>query len=875
MSVEHLFDGGDDLLEVRFLGQIAERSGFEQVQHEVHVLRAHGEDGDLGVDQIDGTAQRLGFEEQDGRGNPNRWELLGSGGDGDDVDPGTGEGGSDRGAPHLVVRADCDTPQCYFRHRGIPPALPPPRLPRIPSGRLTVQGLEGGGMGLERALQSAPWRVGDASSRLLVDVAAGRPVNLHRALSEDELELAVRHGLIGLMADVDNPNVYGPTVALYSRLAARQGVMARHLKRVLTELHAAGVRATVLKGLHLAQWAYRNPNHRTTTDIDLLVPADDVKRAIEVLAADEAVDTIPAKTPKADKRNIPFLDPSGVRFTLDLHWDLFSYTQLRGCAAGATDWAWEHAVFVEDHPLGPVWELREEARVAFLCTHALLDHRFRLILFRDLAEVAATGPDWDAVVTFARRWSLAGTTYIALLVAVGLTRADVPGEVLAALRTRMMILPYLEHILPRTDIVRFDGHGLHPLNLAAVLIHDDRWHRVQLAAGAPVAFPHWRRRIGAETSHRPRQQPAPPPRSLMLLVSSSRRRGAEVFGERLAAGLEARGWEIDFVALERTEEAPLVSAVALTENMKRGRYDRHVVKLLRSRIRRTRPAIVLANGGATLRYAVLAVIGMKGRPKLVYASIGEPGYWLRDRAHRALQATLHSRIDLVLAVSAATRDQLIELFRMRPGRVEVAHTGVPPDFLDVPDKVESDEFRMVFLGNLSEEKGPRVALDVVSRLRKRLPTKLRFVGDGPLADELRNQAAQLGITDAVELTGSVADVRPHLAWADALLLTSQTEGFPGVVLEAAAAGTPAVAFNVGGTAETIVDGETGIVVPAGDTDGLVAAVEMLASDRPRLAAMGKAARKRVGEEFLIEHSVARHDAILSELIGLQPGEKES
>jgi glycosyltransferase involved in cell wall biosynthesis len=400
------------------------------------------------------------------------------------------------------------------------------------------------------------------------------------------------------------------------------------------------------------------------------------------------------------------------------------------------------------------------------------------------------------------------------------------------------------------------------------LVHDDRTQRIRLVMDAPLAFPHWWKRVGYTGDH-PRVLAGDTPRkSLLLLVSSNRRRGAEVFGERLADGLRDRGWDVDFVALEDTGETPSVGAVALVDGTGDGRIDRRLVGLLRARIRRTRPTIVFANGGATLRYAALALASLQEKPRFAYASIGEPAFWLRTRVHRTLQAVLHRRTDLVLAVSSVTRDQLIELFRLRPDQVKVAHTGVPDSFLDVPEKALADELRIVFLGNLSEEKGPQVALDALNRSIKRFPARLRFVGAGPLRDSLEQEAKARGLSEHVEFTGSVADVRPHLAWADVLILTSETEGFPGVVLEAAAARTPAVAFAVGGTAETIVDRVTGIVVPAGDTAALVDELAELAENQGRILTMGKAAQARVRREFLIDLAVDRHEELLSELLGV-------
>jgi hypothetical protein len=130
-------------------------------------------------------------------------------------------------------------------------------------------------------------------SQWLLDVAAGRPIDLARPITESDLELAVRHGLIGVMTDSANQNLRRAALPIFARLKARQKVMEHNLARILSSLHEAHIPATILKGPHLARWAYRNPDHRTYTDIDLLVPAEHVEATLEVLAADAAVSSIP------------------------------------------------------------------------------------------------------------------------------------------------------------------------------------------------------------------------------------------------------------------------------------------------------------------------------------------------------------------------------------------------------------------------------------------------------------------------------------------------------------------------------------------------------------------------------------------------------
>jgi glycosyltransferase involved in cell wall biosynthesis len=101
-----------------------------------------------------------------------------------------------------------------------------------------------------------------------------------------------------------------------------------------------------------------------------------------------------------------------------------------------------------------------------------------------------------------------------------------------------------------------------------------------------------------------------------------------------------------------------------------------------------------------------------------------------------------------------------------------------------------------------------------------------------------------------------------LAWADVLILPSKTEGLPGVVLEAAAAGVPSVASRVGGTEEAIIDGETGYLIAAGDVDGFAQALGVIAGDPLRGRTLGEAARKLAAERFRLQDSVEEFGRLL-------------
>ena len=689
---------------------------------------------------------------------------------------------------------------------------------------------------------------GDSVSSALLGLAAGHGLPEGNQVNADLVERAQRHGLIGILAQHTDDRL---TRAVFGRESARQSILRHHLNRILVRLHDADVKVAVLKGPAVAS-RYRDSELRPFTDLDLLVPETQLDTALTVLSGYEALFRVPEKTPKADKRDIVFEDPTGVRFNVDLHWDLFSYSQLRGMAEGATQGSWEEAHQVPDSPLGPVWEIPDSYRMAFLAAHAVLDHRFRLILFRDFLELSRDDIGWEILGVVAAKWGLRSTTHLALWIARSALGAAVPKDFLAWLRPRSLPISYLEWALPRSNLPRFDGHQPHPINLASVLLNDSRLGRLALVIRAPAAVPRWWRRVAVDS------QSSGSPR-ILLLVSTDRRRGAEVFTERLREGLNGRGWVVEAVSLKGYDEEPRADVEALVpdSDSSGGRFDLRIARSLRSKVRSFRPDVVVANGGATLRYAIADNFG-RGY-KLVYIGIGEPHYWFRSRFSRWINRWMLRRVDQVLTVSETTRGQLLELEPALSGRVSTGYTGVPEGLFELPIEAPEGPLRVLMVGSLTPEKNPQQALRVVSEVPS---ARLRFLGDGPLRGDLEVEARSLGMTDRVEFSGSVTDVTPHLAWAHVLILTSHSEGLPGAILEAGAAGVPAIAVDVGGVREAVED-QVGGFVSMPEDEALIEALKTLDADRERLAQMGKAAREHVMSHFRMDDVVQRYaDALI-------------
>lgn len=167
------------------------------------------------------------------------------------------------------------------------------------------------------------------------------------------------------------------------------------------------------------------------------------------------------------------------------------------------------------------------------------------------------------------------------------------------------------------------------------------------------------------------------------------------------------------------------------------------------------------------------------------------------------------------------------------------------------------------VANLGYRKGHDVLIDTIARLAAAIPELQcwivgSFEHEPPMVEAVRAAIANGGLSETVKLLGRRRDVPDLLHAADIFVLSSRQEGFPITILEAMAAGKPIVATDVGGCAEAVVDGETGLIVPPEDPAALAEAIASLLGDPERARAMGAAGRERVQREFTIDRMVEQH-----------------
>lgn len=158
------------------------------------------------------------------------------------------------------------------------------------------------------------------------------------------------------------------------------------------------------------------------------------------------------------------------------------------------------------------------------------------------------------------------------------------------------------------------------------------------------------------------------------------------------------------------------------------------------------------------------------------------------------------------------------------------------------------------VARLVEQKGQRYLLEAIAELPG---VTAVLVGEGKLRRDLERLAAELGLADRVTFTGVRDDVPDLLASLDVFALPSLFEGLCLAVIEAQAAGVPVVATPVGGLRETVIDGETGLLVPPRDSRALAEGIRWLLEHPAEAARMAQEAKRRVFERFSEQTMVER------------------
>lgn len=295
--------------------------------------------------------------------------------------------------------------------------------------------------------------------------------------------------------------------------------------------------------------------------------------------------------------------------------------------------------------------------------------------------------------------------------------------------------------------------------------------------------------------------------------------------------------------------------------------------ILWRRFRALRPSIVHTRNVGTLEAQIAAALA--GVPVRIH---GEHGWEVHDlvgssqkllRTRRRLRRFVHQQI----AVSIRTFEYLRDRVGVPAERLVSLCNGVDTERFRPGANVARNELVIGYVGRLAEVKNPLLLVEAfeqaherVSRREPALAARMRlaFVGDGPLAIALRERVARSPLRQAITLIGNRDDIPDRLRDVDVYALPSLAEGISNTLLEAMATGLPCVATSVGGNAELVENGRSGMLVASGDAHAFAHALGAYLLDPALRAAHGARARARTVEHFGIDRMVCAYDTLYAE-----------
>jgi glycosyltransferase involved in cell wall biosynthesis len=252
--------------------------------------------------------------------------------------------------------------------------------------------------------------------------------------------------------------------------------------------------------------------------------------------------------------------------------------------------------------------------------------------------------------------------------------------------------------------------------------------------------------------------------------------------------------------------------------------------------------------------------------------------FMKDLGDDDLLREICAAAEFVAAETDYSRDLLRQRCPDSAAKIHRVYNGMDLTRFPAPNYEASinQAPRIVSIGRLVTFKGFEYLIDAFAELARRgLDFSCEIIGDGPLRGDLETRIRKLNLSDRVHLLGSLSQgaVLEKLKSADIFALASVTDAqgasdvFPTVIIEAMAAARPVVSTRLAGIPESVVHGETGLLVPPEETMALAEALGQLIEDAKLRLHYGRAGRARIEQHFRIEHTVAP----LIELLQKTPG----
>jgi glycosyltransferase involved in cell wall biosynthesis len=341
------------------------------------------------------------------------------------------------------------------------------------------------------------------------------------------------------------------------------------------------------------------------------------------------------------------------------------------------------------------------------------------------------------------------------------------------------------------------------------------------------------------------------------VLSTLQTAGAETTSVAVVSGLRLAGVDARLATMREDRDGlPAVTARELVLPRHHLGASRIIsmggIRRLTKLAREHQPAILHAEDRDAALLCAAAAAWSRSSFVVTRHVLDEPSDGRGRRLKRWLLGVALRRADCVVAVSHAVAERVRVDDRVAPDRVRSIYNSLDPGlFLQLsPTDARArlgwpEQPTVVLLGAMRTGKGHDVAIDCARLMAEDSPaTRMVFVGDGELRGALEHRAAGL-----VDFVGNRSDIPEVLGAADVVILPSDGEALPTVLIEAACASRPVVATSVGGIPEVVIDGHTGVLIPVQNPTALAAAIRTLLADRALARRLGDQARQRAIEVF--------------------------
>ena len=264
----------------------------------------------------------------------------------------------------------------------------------------------------------------------------------------------------------------------------------------------------------------------------------------------------------------------------------------------------------------------------------------------------------------------------------------------------------------------------------------------------------------------------------------------------------------------------------------------------------------------------IAAIGLPVKVVAYRGQTGNTGRW----DPTSYLGILHPRIDMVVGVAQAVTDYVREQ-QFSGGRAETVYKGHDLNWYQNPPadlsglNLPPDAVIVSLVADLRPRKGLQVLVEATHHLDPAAKIRILLVGAEPDNPAVIDHLSAAADPAAILALGYRSDAPEVSAASDIIVLpTTKREGLSRAVIEGMAYGRPAVVTDTGGNAELVMDGETGLVVPANDAKALGKALSRLALDKALRETFGRAARERIRTHFTVEQGVNKQLQLYRELL---------